>query len=112
MDKKQVLERIEQLMIEKGITRYQLKENIEVSSIIYQWKKNPKRDESRIPSLRSIDKICSFFGVSLSYFFAFDKDEEKSVLQKELSAEISKLNEDQIRIIENLVRQFQMINNK
>ncbi len=69
MDKKIILKRIDELMKEKGITNYQLKENADISSTIYQWRKNAKRDEARTPSLRSIEKICDYFGVSLSYFF-------------------------------------------
>ena len=72
MDKKLILMRIEQLMTEKGITKYQLRENAEISSTIYQWKKNATRDKFRVPSLRSIEKICDYLDVSLSYFFAFD----------------------------------------
>ena len=44
MDKKKVIARIEQLRIEKGISVYQLKENADISSTIYQWKKNATRD--------------------------------------------------------------------
>ena len=74
MDKKKVIARIEQLRIEKGISVYQLKENADISSTIYQWKKNATRDRNRTPSLRSIERICDYLGVSLSYFFAFDED--------------------------------------
>ena len=65
MDKKKVIARIEQLRIEKGISVYQLKENADISSTIYQWKKNATRDRNRTPSLRSIEKICDYLGVSL-----------------------------------------------
>ena len=39
MDKKLIVARIEQLMVEKGITKYQLEENADISTTIYQWKK-------------------------------------------------------------------------
>ena len=42
MDKKLIVARIEELMKEKGITKYQLKENADISTTIYQWKKNAK----------------------------------------------------------------------
>ena len=74
MDKKVIVARIEELMLEKGISVYQLKENAEISTTIYQWKKNAKRDETRTPSLRSIEKICDYLGVSLAYFFSFSKE--------------------------------------
>lgn len=62
MDKKKVIARIEQLRIEKGISVYQLKENADISSTIYQWKKNATRDRNRTPSLRSIEKNLRLFG--------------------------------------------------
>ena len=83
MDKKKVIARIEQLRIEKGISVYQLKENADISSTIYQWKKNATRDRNRTPSLRSIEKICRkifghfvelnliSFGFKLKVYFNF-----------------------------------------
>ena len=82
MDKERIVKRIDQLMLEKGITKYQLKENADISSTIYQWRKNATRDKDRIPSLRSIEKICNYLGVSLSYFFAFDQAELKEANQR------------------------------
>lgn len=106
MDKKNVVARIEQLRIEKGISVYQLKENADISSTIYQWKKNAKRDKNRTPSLRSIEKICDYLGVSLSYFFAFDEDTQTDVKNKELTEAIKKLNKDQIHVLELLIKEF------
>lgn len=106
MDKKIILARIDELMKEKGITNYQLKENAEVSSTIYQWRKNATRDKDRTPSLRSIEKICEFFGVSLAYFFAFDSDERKDIANKQLYDSISGLDAEQISLITNLIKQF------
>lgn len=106
MDKKKVIARIEQLRIEKGISVYQLKENADISSTIYQWKKNAKRDKNRTPSLRSIEKICDYFGVTLSYFFAFDEDTQTDVKNKELTEAIKKLNKDQIHVLELLIKEF------
>ena len=106
MDKKKVIARIEQLRIEKGISVYQLKENADISSTIYQWKKNAKRDKNRTPSLRSIEKICDYLGVSLSYFFALDEDTQTDVKNKELTEAIKKLNKDQIHVLELLIKEF------
>ena len=106
MDKKKVIARIEQLRIEKGISVYQLKENADISSTIYQWKKNATRDRNRTPSLRSIEKICDYLGVSLSYFFAFDEDTQTDVQNKELTEAIKKLNKDQIHVLELLIKEF------
>lgn len=106
MDKKKVIARIEQLRIEKGISVYQLKENADISSTIYQWKKNATRDRNRTPSLRSIEKICDYLGVSRSYFFAFDEDTQTDVKNKELTEAIKKLNKDQIHVLELLIKEF------
>lgn len=106
MDKKKVIARIEQLRIEKGISVYQLKENADISSTIYQWKKNATRDRNRTPSLRSIEKICDYLGGSLSYFFAFDEDTQIDVKNKELTEAIKKLNKEQIHVLELLIKEF------
>ena len=106
MDKKKVIARIEQLRIEKGISVYQLKENADISSTIYQWKKNATRDRNRTPSLRSIEKICDYLGVSLSYFFAFDEDTQTDVKNKELTEAIKKLNKEQIHVLELLIKEL------
>ena len=72
MDKKIILKRIDELMKEKGITNYQLKENADISSTIYQWRKNAKRDEARTPSLRSIEKIYAYsFLIYKSFFLSY-----------------------------------------
>lgn len=110
MDKKIILARIDELMKEKGITSYQLKENADISSTIYQWKKNAKRDKNRVPSLRSIEKICDYFGVSLSYFFSFDRETQIGIRYQELQKLLSKLNDEQIHIIELIIQQFTSTN--
>lgn len=106
MDKKIILDRIDELMKEKGITNYELKENAEVSSTIYQWRKNATRDKARTPSLRSIEKICEFFEVSLAYFFAFKQDERKNIANKELYDSICELDSEQINLISTIIKQF------
>ncbi len=106
MDKKIILRRIDELMKEKGISNYHLKENSEVSSTIYQWRKNATRDKDRTPSLRSIEKICDFFGVSLAYFFSFDLGERKNIANKELYDSICELDPEQINLISSIIKQF------
>lgn len=106
MDKKIIIARIDEIMREKGITHYELKENADISTTIYQWRKNAKRDEMRIPSLRSIEKICDYLDVSLPYFFSFDKEGQRDVKNKELSEALETLTDEQIKIIELLVQQF------
>ncbi len=106
MDKKVIVTRIEQLMLEKGITKYQLRENVDISTTIYQWKKNTTRDKDRTPSLRSIEKICSYLGVSLSYFFAFDQEEQRDVNLRELEKLFKNLNFEQILLLKQIILQF------
>ncbi|MFQ9737543.1 MAG: helix-turn-helix domain-containing protein [Christensenellaceae bacterium] len=77
MDKKIIIQRIDELMEEKRISKYALKENTEISSTIYQWRKNTARDATRTPSLRSIERVCEFLGVSLSYFLLLKKKNKK-----------------------------------
>lgn len=95
MDKKVIVARIEQLIKEKQITQYQLSENADISSTIYQWKKNTKRDQNRMPSLRSVEKICNFLGVSLDYFFTMDEDKQLPKRCADLAKDISKLTDEQ-----------------
>ena len=106
MDKKVIIARIEELMLEKGISKYQLKENAEISSTIYQWKKNAKRDATRTPSLKSLEKICNYFGVSLSYFFAFTDKEKCSSKILEIKDALNVLNLEQLIIVQSIVDEF------
>lgn len=106
MDKKIILARIDELMKEKGISNYQLKENADISSTIYQWRKNAKRDETRSPSLKSIEKICNYLGVTLSYFFAFNKEAQRDIKNRELTESIGKLTDDQLNILQLLIKEF------
>lgn len=110
MDKKIIVTRIDELMKEKGITNYELHENADVSTIVYQWRKNAKRDATRTPSLRSIEKICEFLGVSLSYFFSFKKEEQLNLRNCEIFDAISQLNDEQKKLLEQIVKQFNKIN--
>lgn len=106
MDKKIIVARIEELMREKGITKYDLQTNTELSSTIYQWKKNAQRDRDRIPSLKSIEKVCDYLGVSLSYFFTFDKKDQRDLKNQEIYSAICKLSDEQINLIEGVIKQF------
>ena len=106
MDKKVIVDRIEELMKEKGISNYELKENSDVSTTIYQWKKNATRDKTRVPSLRSIEKICNYFGVTLSYFFAFNHDIRNELETQELVQAISNLSVEQRKILKSLIKEL------
>lgn len=94
MDKKVIVARIDELMREKGISQYELKENADISTTIYQWRKNAKRDAARTPSLRSIEKICDYFGVTLSYFFSFEIKEQRKYKNEALYDSICNLSNE------------------
>lgn len=79
MDRERVMARVEQLLKEKHMSMNALMKETEISTTMYQWKKNASRDATRSPSLKSIEKICQFFGISLSYFFAENESEENSL---------------------------------
>ena len=104
MDNQQIIIRIEQLLKEKHMTYNELKENTSLSTTIYQWKKNRKRDATRTPSFKSIEKICAFFKISLSEFFATTEEELYSVKQKELLIQIKKLSERELEMVMNFVK--------
>lgn len=104
MDKKLIVKRIDELIEEKHITNYRLKECADISSTVYQWRKNTVRDATRTPSLRSIEKVCAFLGVSLSYFFAFESQEQAEVRGRELSALISTLSAEEADTVERLIK--------
>lgn len=106
MDKETILNRIDELMREKGITQYQLKENADISTTIYQWRKNATRDKNRIPSLRSIEKICEYFEISLSYFFAFDSNTQRELKNNRVGEMIKDLSDEQLKIIELLIKEL------
>ena len=92
MDRERVMARVEQLLKEKHMSMNALMKETEISTTMYQWKKNASRDATRSPSLKSIEKICQFFGISLSYFFAENESEENEVKTRELIAMLSRLN--------------------
>lgn len=106
MDKKIIIARIEELMLEKGISHYQLKENADISSTIYQWKKNAKRDATRTPSLKSIEKICSYLGVTLAYFFSFNQYDQCDSKISEICETLKELDLEQINLISSIIKQF------
>lgn len=68
--------------------------------------KRQPRDATRSPSLKSIEKICQFFGISLSYFFAENESEENEVKTRELIAMLSRLNKAQLDVLTDFLREF------
>jgi len=106
MDRERVMARVEQLLKEKHMSMNALMKETEISTTMYQWKKNASRDATRSPSLKSIEKICQFFGISLSYFFAENESEENEVKTRELIAMLSRLNKAQLDVLTDFLREF------
>ena len=106
MDKKLIVRRIDELLEEKHKTRYALQEHEGISSTIYQWRKNTAREATRTPSLRSIERVCDFLGVSLSYFFAFTNDENQKYRVQDLENKLTALNEEQLYAVTDAAIQF------
>ena len=106
MDRERVMARVEQLLKEKHMSMNALMKETEISTTMYQCKKNASRDATRSPSLKSIDKICQFFGISLSYFFAENESEENEVKTRELIAMLSRLNKAQLDVLTDFLREF------
>jgi len=60
-----ILERIKKMRIEKGWTEYELAERAELTqSTISSWYR-----KNLIPSIPSLEHICSAYGITLSQFF-------------------------------------------
>ncbi len=102
MNIKKAMDRIEELAKERHMTLGALMDNADLSTTIYQWRKTENREAKRTPSLKSIEKICDFFGISLSYFFA-DKEEQLTVRQSEIANELKNLNKEETEAIANLI---------
>ena len=96
MDKSSVIVRINEILKERGMTLNQLKDGSGISTTIYQWQRNASREATRVPSLTSIEKICNFLGISLSYFFASDEQERKSAKTTTLCEIIENFNDSEI----------------
>lgn len=83
-----ILERITYYRQQKNWSEYQLAENSGLTqSTISSWYR-----KNMIPSIPSLDKICSAFGISLSQFFSSDKEDfSLTDMQRELLIESNRL---------------------
>lgn len=83
-----VLERITYYRTLKNWTEYQLAEESGLTqSTISSWYR-----KNTIPSIPSLEKICSAFGITLSQFFSTEMDNfTLTTLQKELLKEAGRL---------------------
>lgn len=87
-----VLERITSYRQKKGWTEYQLAEQSGLTqSTISSWYR-----KNMLPSISSLEKVCTAFGITLSQFFAVDEDNfSLTDIQKELLYEAGRLTEQQ-----------------
>lgn len=64
-----ILERITKMRLERGWTEYELAERAELTqSTISSWYR-----KNLIPSISSLEHICSAYGITLSQFFLEDE---------------------------------------
>ncbi|MCD8155860.1 MAG: helix-turn-helix transcriptional regulator [Clostridiales bacterium] len=87
-----VLKRIYEYREKRNWTEYQLAERSGLTqSTISSWYR-----KNMLPTLPSLEKICAAFGITLSQFFAEEKDAVSLTdLQRNLLSEISHLSEKQ-----------------
>lgn len=87
-----VLERIVYYRKQKGWSEYQLAEESGLTqSTISSWYR-----KNMIPSVPSLEKVCSAFGITLSQFFSTEEEDfSLTSLQKELLRESGHLTEQQ-----------------
>lgn len=89
---KDILAAITEYRVERGWTEYQLAEHAGLpQSTISSWYR-----KNMVPTIPSLEKICSAFGITLSQLFS-EGDSAVSLTesQKQLLNRWSKLNEDQ-----------------
>lgn len=87
-----VLDQITYYRIQKGWTEYQLAVESELTqSTISSWYR-----KNLIPSIPSLEKICNAFGITLSQFFAEDKEFTLTDTQSRLIEASGHLTEEQL----------------
>ena len=70
-----VLDRILQLRQERGWSEYRLCQEANIpQSTVSSW-----YSKKSVPSIESLDKICRAFGITLSQFFAMERDTEQTI---------------------------------
>lgn len=94
---------LKNLRIEKGLNQTELAEKLFINkSMISAYEKG-----TRMPSLDVLMQLTFIFNVSIDYMLGVQRDE---VEDKQKSIDISGLNDNQIKIIENLIDEFRDCN--
>ena len=94
-----ILEKIMNFRQERNWTEYQLaeKSGLPQSTISSWYRKN------QIPSVQSLEKICSAFNITFSQFFSETNLIELSESQSQLIHEFNRLNQNQQKAILDLL---------
>ena len=94
---------LKNLRIEKGLNQTELAEKLFINkSMISSYEKG-----TRMPSLDVLMQLTFIFNVSIDYMLGVQRNE---VEDKQKSIDISGLNDNQIKIIENLIDEFRDCN--
>ena len=94
---------LKNLRMEKGLNQTELAEKLFINkSMISSYEKG-----TRMPSLDVLMQLTFIFNVSIDYMLGVQRDE---VEDKQKSIDISGLNDNQIKIIENLIDEFRDCN--
>ena len=97
-----VLEKIRKFRIERNWTEYQLAEKSELpQSTISSWYR-----KNQVPTIPSLEKICTAFNLTLSQFFSEDLVEltQLTKTQAELIHEWNRLSKSQQKALLQLMR--------
>lgn len=99
-----VINRITELTNERGWSTYKLaaKSGLSSSTIANMYRRHT------IPSISTLESICSAFGITLSQFFAENTDAVPlTPEQKKMFDQWANLTPPQKQLIENLINEFQ-----
>ena len=94
---------LKNLRIEKGLNQTELAEKLFINkSMISSYEKG-----ARMPSLDVLMQLTFIFNVSIDYMLGVQRN---NIEDKQKSIDISGLNDNQIKIIENLIDEFRDCN--
>ena len=94
---------LKNLRIEKGLNQTELAEKLFINkSMISSYEKG-----TRMPSLDVLIQLTFIFNVSIDYMLGVQRN---NIEDKQKSIDISGLNDNQIKIIENLIDEFRDCN--
>ena len=100
---KDILGEIIRLRLQRGWNEYELSKHSDIpQSTISGWYR-----KKQVPTIASIEKICSGLGITLSQFFAEGEDAiALTAEQREMLDNWSTLNEKQSRIVLELLKEI------